>query len=89
MTTELTQIANLVKSKNEKVENVCYKEVHKIKITKDDCDSPIVFNTKNVSIKLVDYSNAYIQFQFNIKFATADACTKANLNLKNSYEMNS
>ena len=87
MTTELTQITNLVKSKNEKVENICYKEVHKIKITKEDCDSPIVFNTKNVSTKLVDYSNAYIQFQFNIEFATADACTKANLTLKNSCEM--
>ena len=47
MTTELTQITNLVKSKNEKVENICYKEVHKIKITKEDGDSPIVFNTKN------------------------------------------
>ena len=87
MTTELTQITNLVKSKNEKVENICYKEVHKIKITKEDGDSPIVFNTKNVSSKLVDYSTAYIKFQFDIKFATADACTKANLTLKNSHEM--
>ena len=87
MTTELTQITNLVKSKNEKVENICYKEVHKIKISKEDADSPIVFNTKNVSSKLVDYSNAYIQFQFDIKFATAGACTKANLTLKNSHEM--
>ena len=33
MTTELTQIANLIKSKNEKVENICYKEVHQIKIS--------------------------------------------------------
>ena len=33
MTTELTQITNLVKSKNEKVENKCYKEVHKIRIS--------------------------------------------------------
>ena len=87
MTAELTQITNLVKSKNEKVENICYKEEHKIKITKEDGDSPIVFNTKNVSSKLVDYSNSYIQFQFDVKFATADACTKANLTLKNSYEM--
>ena len=87
MTTELTQITNLIKSKNEKVENICYKEVHKIKITKEDGDSPILFNTKNVSSKLVDYSNAYIRFQFDIKFATTDACAKANLTLKNSYEM--
>ena len=87
MTTELTQIINLIKSKNEKVENICYKEVHKIKISKEDGDSPIVFNTKSILSKLVDYSNAYIQFQFDIKFATANACTKANLTLKTSYEM--
>ena len=87
MTTELTQITNLVKSKNEKVENICYKEVHKNKITREDGDSPIVFNTKNVSSKLVDYSNSYIQFQFDIKLATADTCTKANLTLNSSYEM--
>ena len=87
MTTELTQITNLVKSKNEKVEYICYKEVHKIKISKENGDSPIVFNTKSILSKLVDFSNAYIQFQFNIKFGSADACTKGNLILKNSYEM--
>ena len=32
MTSELTHITNLIKSKNEKVENICYKEVHKIKL---------------------------------------------------------
>ena len=87
MTIELTQITNLVNSKSEKVENICYEEVYKIKISKEDGDSPIVFNTKSILSKLVDYSNAYIQFQFDIKFATSDACTKANLTLKNSYEM--
>ena len=87
MTTELTQIRNLVKSKNEKVENICCKEVHKIKLNKEDGDSPIVFNTKIILSKLVDYNNAYIEFQFDIKFATANACTKANLTFKNSYEM--
>ena len=46
MTSELTQIVNLVKSKNEKIENICYKEVHKIKISKEDGTNPIVFNTK-------------------------------------------
>ena len=81
MTSELTQIVNLVKSKNEKIENICYKEVHKI----ENSDSPIVFNTKSILIKLGDYSNAYIQFQFDIKSTTADACTKANLTLKSSY----
>ena len=36
---------------------------------------------------MVDYSNGYFQFVFDIKFATADACTTENLTLKNSYEM--
>ena len=88
MTTELTQITNLVKSKNGKVENISYKEVHKIKITKEDGDSPIVFNTKNVSSKLVDYSNAYLQFQFDIKFATDKGhclfCCSLNLTIAHS-----
>ena len=86
MTCELTQIVNLIKSKNEKVENICYKEVHKIKISKEDGNNPIVFNTKSVLSKLVDYSNAYIEFQFDIEFATDADCTKANLLLRNSYE---
>ena len=30
MTSKLNNITNLIKSKNEKVENICYKEVHKI-----------------------------------------------------------
>ena len=87
MTSELNHIVNLIKSKNEKVENICYKEVHKIKLDKRDGSNPIVFNTKTVLSNLVDYSNSYIEFQFDIKFASADACTKANLTLKNSYEM--
>ena len=87
MTNELNHIVNLIKSKNEKVENICYKEVHKIKLDKRDGSNPIVFNTKTVLSNLVDYSNSYIEFQFDIKFATDAACTKANLTLKNSYEM--
>ena len=87
MTSELNHIVNLIKSKNEKVENICYKEVHKIKLEKRDGNNPIVFNTKTVLSNLVDYSNAYIEFQFDIKFASVAACTKANLTLKNSYEM--
>ena len=46
MTNELTQIVNLVKSKNEKVENICYKEVQKIKINKEDGNNPIVLTLK-------------------------------------------
>ena len=41
MTSEQAQIVNLVKSKNEKIENICHKEVHKIKITKEDGNNPI------------------------------------------------
>ena len=87
MTSELNHIVNLIKSKNEKVENICYKEVHKIKLEKRDGNNPIVFNTKTVLSNLVDYSNAYIEFRFDVKFATANVCTKENLTLKNSYEM--
>ena len=87
MTSELTQITNLIKSKNEKIENICYKEVHKIKISKENSDSPIVFNTKSILSKLIDYTNAYIEFKFDIKFASVDVCTKGNLTLKNSCEM--
>ena len=76
MTSELTQIVNLVKSKNEKVENICSKEVHKIRINKEDGDTPIVFNAKSILSKLVDYCNAYIQFQFDIKFGSADDVQK-------------
>ena len=87
MTSELNNIRNLIKSKNEKVENIYYKEVHEIKLDKRDGSNPIVFNTKSILSNLINYSNAYIEFQFDIKFATDDACTKANLTLKNSYEM--
>ena len=88
MTSELNQIMNLIKSKNEKVENISYKEVNKLKLNPEDNNSTsIVFNTQSISSKLIDYTNAYFQFVFDIKFETADACTKENLTLKNSYEM--
>ena len=87
MTYELNHIVNLIKSKNEKVENICYKEVHRIKLDKRDGSNLIVFNTKTVLSNVVDYSNSYIEFQFDVKFATDAACTKNNLTLKNSYEM--
>ena len=88
MTSEFNQIINLVKSKNEKVEHISYKEVYKLKLNpENNINTRIEFNTKNISSQLIDYSNAYFQFIFNIKFATEAACTKANLTLKNSYEM--
>ena len=46
MTTELNQIINLVKSKNEKVENISYKEVNKLELNlKDNSSTSLVFNT--------------------------------------------
>ena len=88
MTNEFNQIINLVKSKNEKVEHISYKEVYKLKLNpENNNNTSIVFNTQNISSPLIDYSNAYFQFIFNIKFANAESCTKANLTLKNSYEM--
>ena len=67
--------------------SILSQEVHKIKLDKRDGNNPIVFNAKSILSNLIDYSNAYIEFQFDIKFATDAACTKANLTLKNSYEM--
>ena len=88
MTNEFKQIINLVKSKNEKVEHISYKEIYKLKLNpENNNNTAIVFNTQNISSQLIDYSNAYFQFIFNIKFTTAEACTKVNLTLKNSYEM--
>ena len=88
MTTEFNQIINLVKSKNEIVEHISYKEVYKLKLNLENNNNNLIeFNTKNNSSQLIDYSNAYFQFIFDIKFETAQACTKANLTLKNSYEM--
>ena len=88
MTNEFKQINNLVKSKSEKVEHISYKEVYKLKLNPENNNNTrMEFNTKNISSQLIDYSNAYFQFIFNIKFATEAACTKTNLTLKNSYEM--
>ena len=88
MTNEFKQINNLVKSKSEKVEHISYKEIYKLKLNPENNNNTrIEFNTKNISSQLIDYSNAYFQFIFNIKFATEAACTKNNLTLKNSYEM--
>ena len=88
MSNEFKQIINLIKSKSEKVEHISYKEVYKLKLNPENNNNTrIEFNTKNISSQLIDYSNAYFQFIFNVKFATADACTKLNLTLKNSYEM--
>ena len=88
MTSEFNQIINLVKSKNEKVENISYKEIYKLKLNpENNNNTSIVFNTQNNSNQLIDYSNAYFQFIFKIKFETAAACRKTNLSLKNSYEM--
>ena len=88
MTSEFNQIKNLVKSKNEIVENISYKEVYKLKLNpENNNNTSIVFNTQKNSGQLVDYSNAHFQFIFNIKFETAEACIKTNLTLKNSYEI--
>ena len=83
MTNEYQQITNLVKSKNEKAENLCYEEVNKIELNPEENNSDsIVFNTQSISSKLIDYSNAYIHFQVDIEFATSDVYTKTNLTLR-------
>ena len=88
MTNEFKQINNLLKSKSEKVEHISYKEVYKLKLDPENNNNiRIEFNTKNISSQLIDYSNAYFQFIFNIKFESDASCTKVNLTLKNSYEL--
>ena len=47
MTSEFNQIINLVKSKNEKVENISYKEVYELKLDpQNNNNTSIVFNTQ-------------------------------------------
>ena len=88
MANEFNQIINLIKSKNEIVENISYKEVYKLKLNPESNSTNLIeFNTKNISSQLIDYNNGYFQFIFNVKFANAESCTKTNLTLKNSYEM--
>ena len=88
MSSEFNQIINLVKSRNEKVEHISYKEVYKSKLNpENNNNTSIVFNTQNNSSQLIDYSNAYFQLIFNIKFESAAVCLKTNLTLKNSYEI--
>ena len=83
MTNEFNQIINLVKSKNEKIENISYKEVYKLRLNpQNNNNTSIAFNTQNNLSQLIHYSNAYFQFIFNIEFESADACTKTNLTLK-------
>ena len=69
MNSEFNQITNLVKSKNEKIEHISYREVNKLKLNpENNNNTSIVFNTQNISSRLIDYSNTYFQFIFNIKF---------------------
>ena len=50
MTNEYKQITDLVKSKNERVENLSYKEVNRIKLNPEENNSTsIVFNTQSIS----------------------------------------
>ena len=47
MTNEFNQIIDLVKSKNEKVEHISYKEVYKLKLKPENYNNTaIVFNNK-------------------------------------------
>ena len=67
MTSEFNQIINLVKSKNEKVEHISYKEVYKLKLNpENNNNAAIVFNTQNNSSQLINYSNAYFQYIYKI-----------------------
>ena len=48
MNSEFNQIINLVKSKNEKVENISYKEVYRLRLDpQNNNNTAIVLNTQN------------------------------------------
>ena len=68
MTSEFNQIINLVKFKNEKFENISYKEVYELKLNSENNNNntSIVFNTQNNSSQLIDNSDACFEFIFNI-----------------------
>ena len=52
MISEVNQIINLIKSKNEKIEHISYKEVNKLKLNPEDNNSTsIVFNTQSISVQ--------------------------------------
>ena len=52
MTTELNQIINLIKSKNEKVEKISYKEVNRLELNPENNNSTsIVFLILKASVQ--------------------------------------
>ena len=53
MTNEFKKIINLVKSENEKVEHISYKEIYKLKLNpENNNNTAIVFNTQKYFIAI-------------------------------------
>ena len=71
--------------------NISYKSVNRTKLNNMNNNSfsnnRIRFNTKEISNHLVSYEDAYILLEVDIKFATEANASRANIRLKNSYEM--
>ena len=65
MISEFNQIINLVKSKNEKIEDISYKEVYKLKLNpENNNNTSIVFNTQNNSINI---PSEFAEFNLTLK----------------------
>ena len=68
MTSEFNQIINLVKSKKEKVENISYKEVYKLRLDPQKNNTSIVF--------LKDISNFFKNLNVPLEFAEFNSTLK-------------
>ena len=88
---ESNQIVQSLNNQNTTFKNISYKSVDRIKLNNIKNNSfpnnRIKFNTQSISNQLVLYQDAYILLEVDIKFNTEAHATKANLRLKNSYEM--
>ena len=88
---ESYQIVQSLNNQNTTFKNISYKSVDRIKLNNINNNSfpnnRIKFNTQSISNHLVLYQDAYILLEVDIKFNTEAHATKANLRLKNSYEM--
>ena len=87
---ESSQIIQLLNNEKTTFKNI-YKSVDRLELNNINNNSfpnnRIKFNTQSISNQLVLYQDACILLEVDIKFNTEAHATKANLRLKNSYEI--
>ena len=88
---ESNQIIELLNNENTTSKNISYKSVNRTKLNNMNnngfSNNRIRFNTKEISNHLVSYEDVYILLEVDIKFSEAANASKANIRLKNTYEM--